>query len=102
MAPPYILVGGFHPIGARYVFQHLVGLSMRGTYYMGAGGPVDAEACSLILVLSSLVDTPMGGPSCEGTVGLVQLVDHPIGGLSCSLMDQFKGGPGYRGYRWTS
>ena len=47
----WVLVGGFHPIGARYVVQHLVGLSMRGTYYMGAGGPVEAGACSLILVL---------------------------------------------------
>ena len=81
--PPYILVGGFYPIGARYVVQHLVGLSMRGTYYMGAGGPVEAEACSLILVLSSLVDTPMVGPSYEGTGRPVQLVDLPMGGLSC-------------------
>ena len=60
-----------------------VGLSMRGTFYMGAGGPVDAEACGLILVLNSLVDTPMGGPSYEGTGGPVQLVDLPMGRLSC-------------------
>ena len=50
---------------------------------MGAGGQVEAGACSLILVISSLVDTPMGGPSYECTGGPVQLVDLQMGGLSC-------------------
>ena len=49
---------------------------------MGSGGPVDAEACGLILVLNCLVDTPMGGPSYEGTGRPVPLVDLPMGGLS--------------------
>ena len=49
---------------------------------MSAGGPVDTEACGLILVLNSLVDTPMEGPSYEGTGGPGQLVILPMGGLS--------------------
>ena len=52
------MVGGIHPNGARYVVQHLVGLSMRGSCYMGAGGPVETGACKLSLVLRQ-----PGGPS---------------------------------------
>ena len=40
-----------------------VGLSMGGTYYMGAGGP------------GQLVDLPMGGLSYKDTGGQVKLVD---------------------------
>ena len=52
------MVRGIHPNGARYAVQHLVGLSMRGSCYMGAGGPVETGACKL----SSVLRQP-GGPS---------------------------------------
>ena len=86
------MVGGIHPNGARYVVQHLVGLSMRGSCYMGAGGPVETGACKLSSALES------GDQAARVQVDQFNWWIIQIGGLSCSLKDPCNGGPRYMAF----